>query len=311
MANVTCAVCQTNFANDAGLHRHLKKHRLNQTQYYQTYSPRYDKFTGKFILYKNKDFYFQNDFNERENLIAWLNQQSPEDAKAYLKDYFLRRKAYKNLRYAPTQVELRSTTMPGMNYLQNLFGDYYAFAKDLGFELKYIRTDWNVKLKKFRSSHHIITDTREQQPLSFSIKQKIDGLPFGDYKLNDDEFSGKTVIERKSIADFYSTLSSAYSRFGREIEKAKAAKSNFVVVIEGPMDGVYAHFQTLRANNVYVSPEYVLHNMRDACQRYPFIQFLFVKDRQTSSAVIETLLRTGGKYNDFDLQYMYDTGKLI
>lgn len=310
MDKPVCAVCQVEFKDFTALHRHLKAHKTTQVEYYQKYFPRYDKYSGNFILFKNKDFYMNSDFNSRENLIAWLDKQTPDAAKSYLVDYFRRYIDLKNWVYTPSQVELRSSLMPGMLYLEKLFGSYYDFAADLGLKNRFSKTEWDVKLKDFEPRHFIVTDTREQHPLHFSIRQQTLGLKFGDYRLSDDKFSGRLVIERKAVSDFYSTMYSGFSRFGREIQKALKAKSKFVILIEGDMQDLNQHYAMLRARNIHVPPELILHNMRVLCQTFPTIQFLFVKNRAIASRVIELLFRTGGKFSDFDLQYMYDTGKL-
>ena len=66
-------------------------------------------------------------------------------------------------------------------------------------------------------------DIREQRPLKLNHwLPKVRGLKFGDYCRSDEKESGSpTRIERKSLADFVSTLSPKnYDRFKREIMKA-------------------------------------------------------------------------------------------
>ena len=60
---VKCAVCNAEFENDRKLHAHLKAHKLRMVEYYQKYYPRYDKYDGKIIKFKNKKQYFETEFN--------------------------------------------------------------------------------------------------------------------------------------------------------------------------------------------------------------------------------------------------------
>jgi len=84
----------------------------------------------------------------------------------------------------------------------------------------------------------ILSDTAEQLPLEFNhpyITEVIKfNLDFGDYAC---EFSDGTrpplVFERKSIPDLFSTLTSGHDRFRREIQRAKEANHNIVIIIEG------------------------------------------------------------------------------
>ena len=96
------------------------------------------KTTNSIIIYKNKEQYFNTDFNNKNNLKNWLKAQSLEKQKEYCKDFLIKRKEKKGLEYTPSQVELRSVLSPSVIYLQEIFGDYYQFAGDLGFKNKYI-----------------------------------------------------------------------------------------------------------------------------------------------------------------------------
>jgi hypothetical protein len=46
-------------------------------------------------------------------------------------------------------------------------------------------------------------------------------------------------------------------------------------------------------------------------QKYRNIQFIFVNNREEAVKVIEKLFSSNGEYKKIDLQYAYDTGRLI
>lgn len=90
-------------------------------------------------------------------------------------------------------------------------------------------------------------DTREQKPLEFrdGIFDEIvvAGFPTGDYWC---EINGSEVplcYERKSLGDLYSTMTSGYPRFKKEMERAKEAGLKLVLLIEGSMREVAAGYE--------------------------------------------------------------------
>jgi hypothetical protein len=293
------------------MHRHLKAHGITQVQYYQRYFPRYDKLDGSIIKFKNREYYLTADFNSRANLATWLKKVEKREARDYIIGFLKARKERKNLRFAPTQVELRSLPIPGMSYLNELFGGYYDLCKGLGYELRFDKMGWSGPAKPFLKSHHILCDTREQLPLSFRINRYYEALNFGDYRLSDDSFTHNCCIERKAMGDFYSTLSHGYMRFSKELERSDEAGFYLVVLVESPFESVYTFSNVLRHVNVNISPEYVLHNVRQFCQNFRNLQFLFVKDREEASRAIERVFQSDGEYRRLDLQYLYDTKKLF
>lgn len=310
MDKLTCLECNQLFKSDAGLHRHLRTHKIRLVEYYQKYYPRFDRYDNTFIKYKSKEFYFNNDFNSRINLKLWLEKVTPDEAKIYVRDYLIRRKIAKGLKYAPCQVELRTLPLPGMAYLNNLFGSYYQFCESLGFKIKYSRPKFYLPLIHIKKNK-IIVDSREQKPLIFSLKTKSEGLKFGDYKLDDDDLTCKCYIERKSIPDFFGTFSSGYDRFKRETFRAQEAGANLIVVVEGTLDEIPKFpYQRQVYGRVNIAPEYLYHNMRDLIHRFDNVQFLFVRGREEASRVIEKIFASNCEYKECDLQFLYDTKQL-
>ena len=82
----------------------------------------------------------------------------------------------------------------------------------------------------------IIVDTREQKPLEFTVPTIRECLPCGDYraKFSDGSLS-EVVFERKSINDLFSTLSSGYPRFKREIELSHELRISIIIIVEGSL----------------------------------------------------------------------------
>ena len=83
----------------------------------------------------------------------------------------------------------------------------------------------------------IIQDTREQTPYSFSCiapppHVEVAMLTTGDYSLAG--YTDQIAIERKSLADCYSTFGQGRARFQRELERAINFKF-FAVVIEADL----------------------------------------------------------------------------
>lgn len=79
----------------------------------------------------------------------------------------------------------------------------------------------------------IIIDTREQAPWSFDPGQavtQIGTLKTGDYALVGDQ--ANFAIERKSLDDFLSTISSGQKRFQKEIVRMRDFPAK-VIIVEG------------------------------------------------------------------------------
>jgi hypothetical protein len=309
----TCKECGEAYEFLEHFHKHLRKHSITQAAYYQKHHPRYDLYNNEIIKFKDREYYFNNDFNNKNHLRWWLAKQTESKKKSWCKEALSKRKRTKELEYTPTQVELRTIMIPAANYLNELFGDYYGVCKELGFKNKYQNINSPLETQPIDPERKIIVDTRERQPLSFinfdTTRIKLDE---GDYALDDDTITHKCRIERKSLADLYGTISRAgYDRFIREIERAETRKINFIVLVEAPLSDLYSFkYQRILSGKVKASPDFIAHRIREIIQKYPFVQFLFVKDRSESTRIIETIFKSQGKYRFVDLQLCYDTGLL-
>lgn len=301
---VKCKICNSEFETEKSFHSHLKSHKLRMVEYYQAHEPRYDLLTGEIINFKNKDYYFSNDFNNKNNMKQWLKTQSPDSQKNYLKKLLSQRKEKHNLTYAPTEVELRSITSPPISYYHKLFGNYYSLCKDLGLKIKYKYPSETLK-SEIKEGFRIFIDSREQMPLNIDYPTEVKGLKFGDYALNDPE--NKCYIERKSISDFIGTMSGGYERFCREVERSVAANASLVVLVERPLQECLS-FQYLNyvSKKIKVTPEFIFFNVRELIQKYPNVQFLFVDGREECVRVMKKIFFSNGEFKKHDLQLMYN-----
>tara|TARA_Y100001937_G_C7136550_1_gene340302 strand:- start:13303 stop:14241 length:939 start_codon:yes stop_codon:yes gene_type:complete len=304
-----CKVCGQEFETERKLHSHLKKHDLRVASYYQKYYPRYDLHDGKIIKFKSKDYYFSREFNTRTNQLKWLNSLPDEEAKEYLKKLLLERKEKKNLIYSPSQVELRTTSIPSVISFEKKFNDYYKLCESLGFKNKYknienIATASIPKTKDLK----VYVDSREQLPLKFNLPTEVRGLKFGDYALSEKSLTCNCYIERKSLSDFISTISvQNYDRFCREIERAYENAANLIIVVEDTLTNALSFpYLPHISRKIKVTPEFIFHQVRDMIQKYDHIQFLFVKGRKESVRVIEKIFFSDCVYKDIDLQLAYD-----
>ena len=307
--SVDCKECSRNLSSLEVFHRHLRTHKITQAAYYQKHFPRYDKFDGKIILFKSREYYFSCDFNSRANLASWVKKVSRKECVDYIQQYLLDRKERKGLIYAPTQVELRTLMVPGQDFITKLVGDYNEFMTRLGFRVRFDLLKLGEK-KKFHSSHTVLIDTREQMPLTFSLPTRPEALSFGDYRLDDNNFTHKCCIERKAVGDLYGSVSNGYDRFCRELNRALDEGFFMVILVEGSLDAVKI-YPSQTGGWVHLTPEFIYHQVRRITNSYPNLQFLFVQNRKHASQAIERIFCSDGEYRRTDLQYAYDTGNLI
>ena len=309
--NSTCKVCEKEFETHRQLHSHLKAHDLRVVEYYQKHYPRHDLHDKKIIKYKTLEQYFSTDFNSRTTLRLWLKSVSKEESKDFCKRLLLKRKEEKQLTYAPTQVELRTILSPPIQYMNGVFEDYYSFCRALGFKDKYELPTEITEGKEYQKPQYSIhIDTREQLPLKFkNYATEGKTLPVGDYTFSEPKLTCNCFIERKSLADFISTMSvKNLDRFEREIIKAKDLKINLIVMVEDTLHhAVSFKYLPHISKKIKATPEYIFHNTRQLIQKYPHVQFLFVNGREEAKRVIQKIFFSGCFYKKIDLQYAYDT----
>jgi hypothetical protein len=311
MENI-CKLCNIPHKSEKALHIHLKSHKISIAKYYQTMFPRYDRYDNSLILFKSKDFYFNSDFNSKENMNNWFKSVSPEKAKFYIQEWFLKRKEKKKLIYTLSQVELRSLPIPGICYISNIFGDYYKWAETLGFINRLNTFDKWDKPIILDGRRVIFVDTREKHLLTFEkVTPKIKTLKYGDYLFANNEWTGKIVIERKSLSDFIGTFSGGFERFNREIKKAKEDDAYVIVLVEDTLSHAldYKNLKLLNYN-ITIPPEAIFHNVREIIHSFNNIQFLFVEGHAIAGKMVEKLFSIGKDIKKYDLQLLKDKGLL-
>lgn len=313
-----CLDCEKQFDTEAGLHIHVAAVHKSLRDYYHRHFPRCCKLSGNLLPFKDKASYMLADFACRENQIQWLKTADRTEVKQYIMQYWAARKERKSLRYEPSQVEMRSLDMPGKKTLNDLFGDYHLVFDSLGLQRRFEQDIFLLEPADI-SKQMIIVDTREQQPLEFERRTRSFALRFGDYRLSNDKISDHCYVERKSVMDFHGSVCKEYERFGREISRAISAGAYLIVLVEGSLQDVHSFSNSRFFNKPLsaarqrsiTSAASVFSKMRDLLQLYPEnLQFLFVKDRETSVRAIERLFASGGEYKKVDLQFAYDTGNL-
>lgn len=286
---------------------YLRKNKLTKEQFIVNHLKKKDLFSGEPLIYKNEEYYLNNDFNCRDNLNNYLLSIDRMEAREFCVNFLKKRKERKKLIFAPSQIELKSYIAPSINIIyKGLKLDYNEIIKESGLLPKF-----NYK-GKFESTVFgpmvIIQDTREQKPLELKNIQ-IKKLDFGDYTVLPPYYSS-VFIERKSLTDLINTLSPKnIDRFKSEIARAVEMKSYLIVVIEENFHQLLK-MKELKYIKSQANPDYILHKIREIMESSNIIQFLFVNNRKESARIIQKIFKLGESVKNLDLMYAYDGGKL-
>lgn len=309
-----CLECKESFDSLSGLHRHFKTHDLTPEIYYQKYYPRKDLFTNEFIKFKSLEHYLNHDFNTRTSFSSWLKAQPKEKAIEYCRETLHKYKELKQIKYSPTQIELKSTElMPSMTTFCPLF-DYYDACKSLGYENRFNFPADSIKHSELTNhNYHIIIDTREQKPLDLNYRTQIGKLDFGDYGFSHPDLIGNIYIERKSLVDFIGTMSSGYERFEKEIIRAKESNAYLFILVEETLGTALGfNFIPWLSKQIKATPAFIFHRVRELIQKYDNIQFVFPGTRAKSVDLIKKLFFSvpPGVYKTIDVQYLIDSKRI-
>lgn len=297
---IECKICSQNFETDKSLHAHLKKHGMHQAEYYCKYYPRYSLYYKRKIPFTNKKEYFDAQFIDVNEFLAWEKNENSELVKSKCLELLYKRITEKKYSFAPFHNELKTLKLPTINTYKKYFGTYGKACELLG-SRPLFDTPLSKDFYKDVPDFEMLIDTREQQPLPFK-KSKIEKLYIGDYLLSNRY--NNTFVDRKSESDFLGTLASGFHRFEREVEKAAGLGGCLFVVTESSIEDIYNnHKKYNRKTNL----EYVFHNMRHLSHKYPRqIQFIFTGNRSISLDIIPRLLYNGEKLWRVDMQYYLD-----
>ena len=302
--SVKCKICGAEFKSERSLHTHIKAHGILLSEYYVTYYPRYNLYTGELIPFKNKDQYFSTYFSNNVELEKWAATAEHEHVQQILLDILRKRIISKNLQYAPNHLELKLLDLPEIEIYKVFFGSYNEACRRLQVEPllnKSIKSKF-LKENKNLNDIEILIDTREQIPLKFP-NSKPHKLDFGDYTASGD-FYNKTYIDRKSETDFKSTMTVGFERFKKELQRASEFDSFLYIVIESSIDKIIR-------NNSYGAHKsnltFVWHQMRILSHEFAKnCQFIFSGGRKRSENLIPILLDAGPEMWHSDVQYYID-----
>jgi hypothetical protein len=295
----SCLECEEEFDSEKSLHAHIKKHnRMLLQDYYVKHFARKNLLTNELLPFKNKESYFDHDFNSIHEVYRWCDIANPETVKNYIIDKLATRIESRNLKFAPNEVELYVTRLPNIDIYKKHYLSYTYACDKIG-----VKPMFNAKLPdEFNNDYSnllILTDSREQEPLYFK-KQKVKKLDVGDYCIIDG--FDYTFVDRKSEADFKTTVSrDNIKRFTRELERARKMNCYIFVVIEGKLEDMEknnkkaAHVSNM--NYIFHNMRLLQHEFRDCCQ------FVFSGSRKRSELFIPKLLKCGKKIWNTDVQY--------
>lgn len=306
---VLCVECNKEFVDDTNLHRHLRSHGLVKEGYYNKYFPKYDLLTKELLEFRSKEYYFNNWFSNRGHCLEYIKELPANEKFDFICSLFKHRKEVKGILYLPSQVELRSSILPSVAFLNKLGFDYNSIGEHAELINKY---NYHAKGIKFhREPLEFIQDTREQRPLHFSSQcnRIISALSFGDYTCK--SHFNNVFIERKAPMDFIATFSKQVERFERELDRATQINANVFVLCEMDLMDMLAfdHIDFIY-KRTKIPPEYVFHNVKKLIQKYPNLQFGFCKGRKHMTDVIEKIYSCEENIVQYDIQFLIDMGVL-
>lgn len=292
------------------LHAYLKKWRLARAKYYQTYYPKKDPITGELIRFKTLDQYLDQTFANKNTLKRWLTENLVEGL-VWSKAWLARRRADKQLIYAPSQVELRSLCCPSMPYYDKVAaseGGYQGVTTSLGYSPRYTLRE--PTYKSLPKDAILIEDTREQRPLKLARAARSEALNVGDYAIAPPYDKG-IRIERKSLNDMTGTLSKGLDRFDRELARAQEANLYVVMMVETNITEALSFDYLPHMRWVKASAAHIFKNLRDLLIKYPLhFQCVFVDGREEMARAVVRIFEMGDQVKVCDLQDLYERGGL-
>lgn len=302
--SVKCKICGAEFKSERSLHTHIKAHGILLSEYYITYYPRYNLYTGELIPFKNKEQYFNTFFSNSAELEKWAATADHEHAQQILLLMLKNRIISKSLQYAPNHLELKLLDLPEIKIYKEFFGSYNEACRRLQVEPllnKSIKSKF-LKENKNLNDIKILIDTREQTPLKFNNSQSHK-LDFGDYTAAGNHYT-KTYIDRKSETDFKSTMTVGFERFRKELQRAKDFESFLYIVTESSIEKIIRNnsFGPHKSNL-----KFVWHQMRVLSHEFARnCQFIFSGGRKRSENLIPILLGAGEDIWHSDVQFYID-----
>jgi len=284
---------------------HVKnKHGIKIDQYLKWNLNKRDLLTKEVIEFKSFEQYLLTDFVNKKNMLAWLKLEKDGLAKKFLLNKIIEHSELKSVCNFPSCSEMRTVSyLPSIKTYEFFFPDLNDFIDSTGLKRRYNYNKNEINLN-FIYRKNITVDTREQKPIKLTdcevISEKLD---FGDYS------SDKNLaVERKSLSDLVSTLSSGFERFCREIERAKQVSGYIVVVTECDINKFLSFSYSRAGRYAKASPDFIFHRFREICKSFPEnIQFCFSGGRKESSILIPKILSLDVQQAEtFDFQYLIE-----
>ena len=303
-----CKICGQEFDTPRKLHTHLSKvEKMLQVEYYQKFHPRADLYDGKVIKFKSLDHYLTSEFNSRDNLVAFLTKKCTEpEAILRMKKLLDSRIKEKNILFAPSTVECRSSMLPSPALCSKLGIDYNGLCKEMGLMTKYEYRNVTLTEVANRNDVVIIRDTREQHPLSFKCRVVDSSLDFGDYTC---QSNFKNIyVDRKNPMDLVQSMTKDLDRIQKEIDRARKMGAYLIFLCEHTMKEMLGmednpHFKKFTK----VTGEYLFHNIKETIQKNDNVQFVFVDGRLQASEFIHQIFTLNEDITKIDIQFALDT----
>jgi hypothetical protein len=285
--------------------KHIKtEHNLKIDKYLTWNLNKKDLLTKESIKFKSFEQYLLTDFVNKKNMLAWLKLEKDRLAKNFLLNKIIDHSKLKSVCYFPSSSEVRTISyLPSIKTYEFFFPDLNNFIKSTGLKSRYSYNKNELNFN-FIYQKNITIDTREQKPIKLKgyeiTNEKLD---FGDYSCD-----RLLAVERKSLNDLISTLSSGFDRFNREVERAKGVKGYIVVVTECDINKFLSFTYSRAGRFAKASTDFVFHRFREICKNFPEnIQFCFSGGRKESSELIPKILALDvDQAKTFDFQYLIE-----
>jgi hypothetical protein len=305
MNSIECKICSQEFENFSIFLEHLKAHSISPKKYCEEKVCKKDIFNGNSIRFKSLEQYLLTDFESKTNMMNWLKYEKDGLAKKFIFDKIKSFSFIKSVSIFPSSSELRTISyLPSLKTIGFFYNNLNEFIDSTGMRRRY-NYDINELKLNFIHKKNIIIDTREQKPLNFKNLEPVSSkLEYGDYS-----YDGILSVERKSLNDLVSTLSSGFDRFKNEISRAKESEGYIAVVVDCDINRFLSFEYSSRVGKyAKASKDFIFHRMRDICKMFPdSIQFCFSGGRIESAKIIPTILSNEiKKVSSIDFQYIIE-----
>jgi hypothetical protein len=306
MKNFICAACKYESSEKEAFLNHVKSHNLSIKNYCEKYLKKKDLFSGEDIKFKSFEQYLLTDFASRSNMMSWFRLEKNGLAKKYITDKIKDFSFVKGVSILPSCSEFRTISyLPSLKTINYFFEDLNFFTHSCGLKSRYNYNLNELKLNFIFQNNKIIVDTREQKPILFKdVETERKKLDFGDYSCDE-----SLSVERKSLNDFVSTLSSGFERFNKEILRASLNFGYIVVVVDTDINKFLSFNYSSRVGKYSkVSTDFIFHRMRELSREFPDnLQFCFSGGRKESANLIKFILSNKKEdISKIDIQYCID-----